>query len=271
MMTLLSFLEAAGVKVNRNNYKVHLATPGPYTSPMTAFFAGKFQEWQERQSKRNFACEHIVSLINFGPNLWLFAGVYRVLGEPVFRDESYFYSTELLESQDSLIGRVVVEHARSGRASYVWGSSDGIEVVLHEVLPRKHAVADYPGHHAVRIDHATLRLIVQEQVSSWKHALAEMKGVYLISDVQTGKLYVGSAYGDQGIWQRWNAYAVNGHGGNAELVSILKKDGEGYLANFRYSILEIADSYATDEYIIARENYWKEALLSREPFGYNKN
>ncbi len=62
-MTLLDFLDAAGIKVNRKNYKVHFATPGTFEPPMNAFYAGKFQEWQERQAKRNFECEHIVSLI----------------------------------------------------------------------------------------------------------------------------------------------------------------------------------------------------------------
>lgn len=40
--------------------------------------------------------------------------------------------------------------------------------------------------------------------------------------------------------------------------------------NFQYSILEIADSKASDEYIINREKWWKEALLSKK-FGYNSN
>ncbi|WP_367293759.1 hypothetical protein [Lactococcus lactis] len=62
-------------------------------------------------------------------------------------------------------------------------------------------------------------------------------------------------------------YIYNGHGGNTEFKK-LKFD---YIKeNFQYSILEVADSKASDEYIISREGWWKEALLSRK-FGYNSN
>lgn len=40
--------------------------------------------------------------------------------------------------------------------------------------------------------------------------------------------------------------------------------------NFRYSILDIFKSTVDDKYIISRESWWKEILLSRK-FGYNKN
>lgn len=36
-----------------------------------------------------------------------------------------------------------------------------------------------------------------------KESPATNKGVYLISDTYTGKLYVGSAYNENGIWGRW--------------------------------------------------------------------
>ena len=61
-----------------------------------------------------------------------------------------------------------------------------------------------------------------------------------------------------------------GHGGNVELKAVLAKNGQEHVSKFQYSILEIADSHASDEYVRERESYWKEALLSRS-FGYNKN
>lgn len=54
-----------------------------------------------------------------------------------------------------------------------------------------------------------------------KAALSSVKGFYLVSDVTTGKHYVGSAYGDQGIWSRWSAYIDSGHGGNVELCELV--------------------------------------------------
>ena len=42
-----------------------------------------------------------------------------------------------------------------------------------------------------------------------------MKGIYVIPDTDTGRLYVGKASGADGIWGRCCAYASNGHGDNA--------------------------------------------------------
>ena len=40
--------------------------------------------------------------------------------------------------------------------------------------------------------------------------------------------------------------------------------------NFHYAILETFTDDVADEYIVQRESYWKNVLLSRE-FGYNEN
>ena len=106
------------------------------------------------------------------------------------------------------------------------------------------------------------------KIATWHGALANIKGIYLITDISTGKHYVGKASGDEGIWQRWCAYAKNGHGGNEELMKLLAENGEEHMKNFQYSILEIADSHASDKDILNRESYWMEVLKTRE-FGMN--
>jgi hypothetical protein len=108
------------------------------------------------------------------------------------------------------------------------------------------------------------RIISKE---SWKTALQNQKGVYLITDISTGKLYVGSAYGDNMILGRWQSYIKTGNGGNIELKSL---NFEHIKQNFRFSILEIFKSTVNDQAIISRENWWKSVLLTRK-FGYNKN
>lgn len=52
---------------------------------------------------------------------------------------------------------------------------------------------------------------------NWKTALQNQKGVYLLTDKSNGKMYVGSAYGENMILGRWIAYIATGHGGNVEL------------------------------------------------------
>ncbi len=102
--------------------------------------------------------------------------------------------------------------------------------------------------------------------------LANIKGVYLISDKGNGRKYVGSAYGGTGIWSRWSSYIDSGHGGNKDLAKLIGREGLDHARkNFRIALLEYRPAKTDDAVIIGRECFWKEALLSRSPHGYNKN
>ena len=91
--------------------------------------------------------------------------------------------------------------------------------------------------------------------------------VYLLIDSSNGKMYVGSAYGDQMLLGRWKSYVRTGHGGNIELRKLSFKHIK---CNFRYSILDIFKSTTDDDTIINRESWWKRVLNTRT-FGYNVN
>jgi hypothetical protein len=115
----------------------------------------------------------------------------------------------------------------------------------------------------VILSHSKLKIIVEQRIPSWHAALANVKGIYLVTDTATGRHYVGKASGEVGIWQRWCSYAKNGHGGNVELRQLLDSVGHDQMRNFQYSILEIADTHASDADILKRESYWMNALRSR--------
>lgn len=144
------------------------------------------------------------------------------------------------------------------------------EFELLEILREKYTVSPFPGFEKVKINFDLLISIVSQEETSWKTALSNVKGIYLISDLTNGKLYVGSAYNENAFWNRWCEYAKSGHGGNAELKKLLNKNGADYANNFQFSILETRSMNAEDDEIIRREAFWKEILLSRE-FDYNMN
>ena len=58
---------------------------------------------------------------------------------------------------------------------------------------------------------------------SWKNTLSRQQGVYIITNTDNGKLYVGIATGRNGIYQRWKNYIDNGHGGNTELRKLVEQ------------------------------------------------
>lgn len=268
MIGLIDFLAASGITLNTESTKVHLACWNRHEHPLDVFFAGRFQAWQEQQARRNFDCEHVVSLIDLGRSRWLFVGVYDVISRvdhPTWPGH-HLYSTQLRPGLDELIGRVVVEHVRS-RASYIWLKPE-VKLPILEIRGKKITVGEFPGYNAVLIRHPTLRVITEQVIPSWFAALKNIKGVYLITDTTSGKHYVGKASGDVGIWQRWCAYADNGHGGNQRLKELLTMKGADHMRHFQYSILEIADTHASDQDILNRESHWMRVLQTHK-FGLN--
>lgn len=282
---MIKLLDVLGITENEiPDYKVHFATgESDKLKPYKKFLIGAFKEWQERQTNKNFSRKYILSLIYYDKNKWLFGGVYEVVSpEPELIKEGdrslWKYETELVNRQTDLIGRIIVGYKKEFRASYPClelTSPDNRYIApkdmsISSILDKKASIHDFTGFDNVNIDYETLANIVADGIPSWKSALSNVKGIYLIVDRHTGKQYVGSAYGGDCIWQRWTAYAANGHGGNIELKELLKTNGEGYKYNFKYSILEVCNMNLGNDYIIARETHWKEVLQTRI-FGLNRN
>ena len=141
-----------------------------------------------------------------------------------------------------------------------------------KTLPQRYSGESFCGFENVDHDFHILEPIFKNEREDWKSALSNVKGVYLICDVSNGKKYVGSAYGDAGIWSRWACYIGTGHGWTDELTRVVKEEGGLIYArkNFRFSILEIMAPSIPDAAVIARESHWKRVLLTRE-HGYNRN
>lgn len=267
MISLIELLKTKNIPLD--NYKIHLAT-GRNPTPLEAFLEGRCKEWQDTQNNRGFECDSVLSLISLEGERWLFVGVYQILGVSVGTNSPYLYQTNLLPNQDNLIGRVIVRYKREGRASYIWGHKYGKNLEVVEIKPTRISIGDFPGYNKVVLSYRQLKIVVAQQEPSWKSALSNIKGIYLISDTFSGKLYVGSATSEEGLWQRWESYVKTGHGGNAKLKKLISEKGMEYVDNFQFTILEIADIHSTDEFIIDRECHWKGVLLSGQ-FGYNSN
>jgi len=271
-MKLFELLSLKNGEVLPESSKVHLAVWNGEDNPLDVYLAGEFEDWQTWQSKRNFERSHIVSLIQLsGTDRWLFVGGYKSIEcEHIAEHNCFQYSTSEIESLNELAGRLIVSFKRSGRNSYLLAENWYENMLVSEILPKKMVVEDFKGYRNTSLSKANLDLITKQSLDSWRSALSAVSGVYLITDTATGKLYVGSATGEYGIWQRWCDYSNSGHGGNKELKDLLKVEGNEYSSNFQYSILEIADTYGSTDSVIERESYWKNVLCSRE-YGYNSN
>ncbi|MCF6285805.1 MAG: GIY-YIG nuclease family protein [Candidatus Hydrogenedentes bacterium] len=269
-MRLLDLIELGGV--NLGDFKIHLAT-GTNPIPLEAFFDGNFRLWQEDQTKKNFQCTHILSLIHLDNSRWLFAGVYEVLGcdtRTTGLPTLYKYTTRELDGLSHLTGKAIVGFNRPGRASYLRDKKYADQLLVIAIREQRMTIGNFPGFNGVLLSHRMLKTLVRESNQSWQTVLSNVSGIYLITDTATGKHYVGSAYGGEGIWQRWTAYAKTGHGGNKGLRDLLRAEGKEHSQFFQFSLLEICDLNSSDDYVITRETHWKNVLQSRK-FGLNKN
>ena len=143
-------------------------------------------------------------------------------------------------------------------------------MTVHAIQPTKREIAEFPGYRSVRLTKRQLDRIVTARSGTWRSALADVRGMYVIADALTGKLYVGSATGEEGIWGRRCEYSANGHGGNKRLRQLIRDNGNDRLQHLHFGILEVADSKAGVDDILERELHWK-ALLHTRTHGYNDN
>jgi hypothetical protein len=261
---------------NPEKYKAHLACWNQHYQPLDVFVRDR-NEWHQwntwRSQKDDFNREFIFSLIDFYPeqNIWLFGGIYRVLSRNN-KNYSHSYTVELLNDSAALIGRLKLRLKRPGRVKSVRLEKYYSEIVVSEILKEPYSGEVFCGYENINHDFGLLEAVFRAQRADWKGALEHIKGVYLIADKSNGKKYVGSAYGESGVWSRWSCYIGTGHGWNDELTKLIETEGLDYARkNFRMSLLEHRSMRTEDSVILERENYWKEALLSRGKHGYNKN
>lgn len=257
------------LKEKELEFKVHCGRGSTDTFlPLRLFLQdqSKYKVWQEEQTQKNFQRKYILSLIYWHKDEWIFAGIYESISvkETPNGPFKYRYDTKLVNNGTDLIGKMIIGFKKDFRASYLCLENYIEDFEVLEIT-RDVCKTEFPGYDKVNVTWEELSGLID--TDAWKTALANQKGVYLITDSSNGKKYVGSATGENMIWGRWKDYIANGNGGNIELKSF---DFEYVQKNFRYSILEIYKSTTDDDAILERESWWKELLMTRQ-FGYNKN
>ena len=261
-----------------NDYKLHLGCWNGYTQPLDEFVLdfNNWKKWNEwKGTKDDFNRKFIFSVIDYyhEPDKWLFGGIWEVKKRHLEKsNEAGGYEIELVPEYQNLIGRLVLKYERkSGRGRAFKLENFYNDFTVSELLKERYTGESFCGYENINHDFTILESIYKIQKIDWKGALENIKGVYQIIDKSNGKKYVGSAYGQDGIWSRWACYMGTGHGWNDELITLINKKGIDYARqNFKFSLLEYRPMKTDDTVVIDRESYWKEVLLSRD-FGYNKN
>ena len=220
--------------------------------------------WNYKAQKSYKEGQITIGLARIKYNSWLLFHVGRVTKD-LNKLNAVGYQFEVLPEFEKYFGRLIVRYKNTSQNLVRMASSVIDECEVEQILSDVFDNDIFPGYENVNLSWDELARVIEKE--SWKTALQNQKGVYLVTDANNGKMYIGSAYGENMILGRWQSYVRTGHGGNIGLKPL---DFEYIKKNFRYSILDIYKSTVDDQVIIDRESWWKEVLQSRK-FGYNEN
>jgi hypothetical protein len=231
---------------------------------ISTMLAGQY--WNYNKNKSYKEGQITVGLVKIKPNedFWLLFHIGKVTKDlNIFNGVGYEYQ-DLCE-YEKYVGRLIIIFKNKAQTMIRNAESVIDNCYVSQILPDTFNNDLFPGYEKVNISWSEMQRVLEKD--NWKTALQNQKGVYLLTDISNGKMYVGSAYGENMILGRWREYIASGHGGN---IGLKKLTFDYIKQNFKYSILDIYKSTTDDKIIIDRESWWKGVLQSRQ-FGYNEN
>lgn len=179
---------------------------------------------------------------------------------------------EKIEKYNGMLGRLYIELAPGHRFGFVYNLNRYIDQAkVISIDDKNKDIVKFKGFNNVNLTYKELCLVLSNENSDYYKILNNIKGVYCLTDLNTGKLYIGSASGNEGIAKRWKDYIISDDGGNKELISLKRKDNGNYIKNnFTFTLLEFFDMNVSRNYILNREKYWKR-VFDTIKHGYNNN
>jgi hypothetical protein len=156
-----------------------------------------------------------------------------------------------------------------GKSTRMWHQKATSEKPIVSLQPDEKKV--FSGFEDLVLSYDELKEILANPTAyeAWHAALSSVYAIYLIVDRETGKQYVGSAYGSGGLLGRWACYVDTHHGNNKLMQELICNYPERY-HSFQFSILQILPKTLTADEVISIETRFKKKLLSIK-FGMNDN
>lgn len=229
-------------------------------------------------SFRNISTKYCLQFIRLDKDQkweqWLFLGAYENCGVKSFADGHQMYDLKLMDRFSHFVERLIVEYKKIQGPKQAKIKIENIETIpVVSVLEKKYIQVNKPfeGYDKISLSFKELKTIIKGNADNWHILLENINCVYAITDSLTGKVYIGSTYGYNGVWQRWSCYVdTNGHGGDVVLKDLIEKD-PNYGNNFVFTVIEcFFNRDGNASYILERETYWKQVFTTRI-FGNNRN
>lgn len=181
-------------------------------------------------------------------------------------NKDYLYDLKPCDLLAEYENRLTIDWG-GGYVSYAQNGANNKHIVsIAEHKPQ------FPGFDRLLLSFDELAGIINdsELYSSYRDAMSQISAVYLVVDTENGQQYVGSAYGQNGLWSRWSEYAnTNGQGGNKLMRELMNEHPDRY-HKLQYTVLRVLDNTTPAKDVIELEGLYKQKLGSRT-FGLNVN
>lgn len=276
---LTDILKRNGIDPNRTKLIRHSLKDKEFKK---CYLNGFMEEYQKIQKENFFNhCDFILVFTSEPGTSAKFMGCYEV-GKGVkinqtlmpdgfpavnmFNGDGYYFDLRKTDTLSDLIGRLIINWGKSAISWNQWALNEKAVVAIQE-----NQRLAFNGFENVVLSYGELKEIVKDRTlyENWNTALSSVYAIYLIADRTNGNLYVGSAYGSGGLFNRWESYVDTKHGGNKGMKELLYKFPDRF-ESFQFSILQVLPKNITVEEVIKVENLYKKKLLSID-YGMNEN
>ncbi len=238
------------------------------------FHLNGFQDFQKEHHNTFFANTSYILSFWYEGKVAEFIGAYR-LGLPTIdkvqdsktgklRDRYFFHQMDEIDFLSEFKNRLIIKWTNPSANYGRWIDDEKFEVYSIK-LKSDNNIGKLPKNYfEINLNFRELQRLFDYSIdnSEWHDYLTNRSGVYLILDKSDGQQYIGSAYGVQGFWGRWQDYATTGDGGNKGLKN---KD----FNNFQFSILFETLNTIDKEKIIDIESKFKNNLGTRNSLNNN--
>lgn len=184
-----------------------------------------------------------------------------------FEKPGDYYELEYADVLKEFENRLIIEWGEATRAWHQKGTTEKAVKAIQSIQKQ-----EFVGYENVVLSYEKLKEVIENDMDHyelWQTALSSVKAVYLILDTKNGQQYVGSAYGDGGLLERWKCYSDTFHGNNKLMKELICDHPDRY-RYFQFSILQIFSMSVPDDLIINAESLWKRKLGTKE-YGMNAN
>ena len=232
-----------------SNTKIRFCQYNGETDPIELFKKNPSEllGWHYWNSQKYKPGQLTIGVVKMSHDEWLLFTVGRIIKDLKLSEPGIGYEYETLDvvkekgiDYSDYYGRVVISYHKKMMSQFPNANTVIDDFIVKEILPSQYTGFDFPGYENVSLSFLELETIINGNYPSYKNALEHQQDVYVLTDKNTGKLYIGSATSkDKQLLARWKGYITTFHNGNTQLKKLYEKEGSDYFRKyFQYSIIE---------------------------------